>query len=142
MRCSEIMNPRVERIQIGEKIRAAAIRMRDHDIGFLPVVDERGMVVGTITDRDITVRSIAEGHPESTVGECMTREVISCFATDDVARVEELMSLYQKSRIVILDDQGMLAGVISLSDIARSQKRKESGDTLKDVKSEAPPLRD
>jgi len=132
MRCSEIMNPRVERIQIGEKIRAAAIRMRDHDIGFLPVVDERGMVVGTITDRDITVRSVAEGHPESTVGECMTREVISCFANDDVSRVEELMSLYQKSRIVILDDQGMLAGVISLSDIAQHQAD-AGAQTLREV---------
>jgi CBS-domain-containing membrane protein len=72
----------------------------------------------------------------------MTREVISCFASDDVDRAEELMSLYQKSRLVILDDQGMLAGVISLADLARSRKRKESGDTLKDVKAETPPARD
>ncbi len=135
------MNPKVERIRMDESLRAAAVRMRDLDIGFLPVVNAQGLVVGTITDRDMVVRSLAEGTPDGDVQSCMTREVISCFAKDDLARAEELMGLYQKSRIVILDDQGMLAGVISLADIARSRKRRESGDTLRDVKAEAPSAR-
>jgi CBS domain-containing protein len=53
MRCQEIMNPKVERIGLEESLQAAATRMRDQDIGFLPVVDKGGLVVGTITDRDI-----------------------------------------------------------------------------------------
>jgi CBS domain-containing protein len=71
----------------------------------------------------------------------MTGEVVSCFVKDDVDRAEELMSLYQKSRVIVLDDQGYLAGVISLADVARSQKRKESGETLKEVKAEHRPAR-
>jgi CBS domain-containing protein len=136
MRCHEIMNPRVERIGMDEPVRAAAVRMRDYDIGFLPVTDSKGLVVGTITDRDITIRAVAEGNLTGRCGDFMTREVISCFANDDVDRAEELMSLYQKSRVVVLDDQGYLAGVISLADIARSRKLRESGDTLKDIKAE------
>jgi CBS domain-containing protein len=141
MKCNEIMNSKVERIRADESLRSAAERMRDHDIGFLPVCDDKGLVVGTLTDRDIVVRALADGKTDGKVGDCMTREVVSCFAKDDVDRAEELMSLYQKSRVVILDDQGMLAGVISLADIARSRKKKESGDTLKDVKAEVPPSR-
>jgi CBS domain-containing protein len=139
MRCQEIMNTKVERIGMDEPVRAAAAIMRDHDIGFLPVVDAKGMVVGTITDRDITIRAVADSQIDARVGDCMTREVVSCFAKDDVDRAEELMSLYQKSRVVILDDQGYLAGVISLADIARSRKARESGDALKDIKAESPP---
>jgi CBS domain-containing protein len=139
MKCQEIMNAKVERIRSDESLRSAAERMRDHDIGFLPVCDEKGLVVGTITDRDIVVRGLADGKSEGKAADCMTREVVSCFATDDVDRAEELMALYQKSRIVILDDQGMLAGVISLADLARSRKRKESGDALHDIKAETPP---
>lgn len=135
------MNEKVERVRADESLRSAAERMRDHDIGFLPVCDAKGVVVGTITDRDIVIRGLADGKTEGKIAECMTGEVVSCFGKDDVDRAEELMSLYQKSRIVILDDQGMLAGVISLADIARSRKRKESGDTLRDVKSDTPPGR-
>jgi CBS domain-containing protein len=139
MRSHEIMNTRVERIGMDESVRAAAVRMRDYDIGFLPVTDSKGLVVGTITDRDITIRAVADGNTEGRIADFMSREVISCFAKDDVQRAEELMSLYQKSRVVVLDDQGYLAGVISLADIARSRKLRESGDTLKDIKSETPP---
>ena len=135
------MNAKVERIRADESLRSAAERMRDHDIGFLPVCDDHGLVVGTLTDRDIVVRGLADGKADGTVSDCMTREVVSCFLKDDVDRAEELMSLYQKSRVVILDDQGVLAGVISLADLARSRKRKESGDTLKDVKADNPPSR-
>lgn len=133
------MNAKVERVRADESLRSAAERMRDHDIGFLPVCDDKGLVVGTVTDRDIVVRGLADGKSDGKIADCMTREVVSCFATDEVDRAEELMALYQKSRIVILDDQGMLAGVISLADIARSRKRKESGDALRDIKAEAPP---
>src|SRR5688572_11260896 len=138
MRCMEIMNPRVERIGMDETVRAAAVRMRDYDIGFLPVTDSKGLVVGTITDRDITIRAVAEGAIDGRIADHMTREVISCFGKDDVVRAEELMSLYQKSRVVVLDDQGYLAGVISLADIARSRKLRETGDTVKDIKSDVP----
>lgn len=141
MRCQDILTSSVERISTDEPLQAAAVRMRDHDIGFLPVIDQRGLVVGTITDRDIAIRAVADGDIDCRVVECMTNEVVSCFARDDVRRAEELMSLYQKSRLIVIDDNGGLAGVISLSDIARSRKLREAGDTLRDIKSQSSPDR-
>ncbi len=142
MRCNEIMQDKVEVVHAGDPVRAAAERMRDHDIGFLPVTDDARLVVGVLTDRDIVIRGLAEGlTAESRVADCMTREVIGCFATDDVDKAEELMSMYQKSRVVVLDDQGRLAGVISISDVARRRDKKETGETVRDVKAESPPAR-
>jgi CBS domain-containing protein len=141
MRCQDILTSSVERIGTDEPLQAAAVKMRDHDIGFLPVIDQRGLVVGTITDRDIAIRAVADGDINCPVGECMTNEVVSCFSRDDVRRAEELMSLYQKSRLIVIDDSGGLAGVISLSDIARSRKLREAGDTLRDIKSQSSPER-
>lgn len=138
MRCDDLMNVDVERIRGSEPIAMAAARMRDRDVGFLPVVDDDGVVVGTLTDRDIVVRVVADaGDLAGPVSLCMTREVIACFAGDDVGKAHELMSVYQKSRIVVLDDHGVLAGVISLSDLARAQGERETGETVRDVKSDS-----
>ena len=56
-------------------------------------------------------------------------------------KAEELMSMYQKSRVVVLDDQGRLAGVISLSDLARRRDRRETGEAVRDIKAPSPPSR-
>jgi CBS domain-containing protein len=137
MRCKEIMKVDVERVRGSEPVVEAAARMRDRDVGFLPVVDEKDVVVGTLTDRDIVVRVVADaGDLAGPVSLCMTREVIACFAGDDVEKARELMSLYQKSRVVVLDDRGMLAGVISLSDLARARDERTTGETVREVKSD------
>jgi CBS domain-containing protein len=142
MRCEEIMRVDVEWVEGGSSVREAAARMRDRDIGFLPVVDSQGVVIGTVTDRDITVRVVADGGDVTVpVSRCMTREVIGCFKSDDVRTAEELMALYQKARIVVLDDRGLLAGVISLGDVARCRDEREAAETLRDVKSEDAPSR-
>jgi len=137
MRCEEIMNAEVTRIRGSDSVREAAERMRDRDVGFLPVVDDRGLVVGTVTDRDIVVRVIADGRdPSGPVSMCMTGEVIACFASDDLVKAQELMSLYQKSRVVVLDDRGLLAGVISLADLARARDERATGETMREVKTD------
>ncbi len=131
------MNRDVERIRGSEPVVEAAARMRDRDIGFLPVVDEKGVVVGTLTDRDIVVRVVADaGDLAGPVSLCMTREVIACFVGDEVGKAQELMALYQKSRVVVLDDRGLLAGVISLSDLSRASDERATGETVREVKSD------
>ena len=131
------MQSDVERIRGSEPVAEAAARMRDKDIGFLPVIDESGVVVGTLTDRDIVLRVVAEGGDlADPVSLCMTREVIACFAGDDIVKAKELMSTYQKSRLVVLDDRGLLAGVISLADLARVRDERDTGETFREVKSD------
>jgi CBS domain-containing protein len=98
--------------------RAAARRMRDRNLGFLPVCDRHRRVIGMITDRDIALRVVAEGlQYDLPVGDVMTREVVACHPEDDLPRVERLMAASHKSRLVVLDQEGRLAGVVSLSDI-------------------------
>src|SRR5215204_2008792 len=79
MRCKDIMKRQIECVSPAGTVEHAARRMRDQNIGFLPVCDESGQVVGTITDRDIAVRVVAERQPGTTpVEKVMTNEVVSC----------------------------------------------------------------
>ena len=137
MRCEEIMNENVRCAEPSETVKAAAIRMRDHDIGFLPVCAEGGSVLGVITDRDIAVRLVAEGlwAPTCRVSEIMTPEVVYVRRDDDISTAEERMSRHQKSRIVVVDDGGRLCGVISLADLAAFEESKGASDTLRAVAS-------
>lgn len=122
MNCEEIMAKNPVCLTPMDDARAAALRMRDENVGFLPVCEGDGRVVGTVTDRDIAVRLVAEGMPASTsVNDFMNREVIACRPGDDIQEAERRMARQQKSRMLVIDDAGKLAGVISLSDIVRKE---------------------
>jgi len=134
MRCEHIMKRNVECVSPGETAQAAAMRMRDENIGFLPVCEKDMKVLGTITDRDLAIRILAEGRPAATsVREVMTDEVIACRPEDDLRRAEELMGRHQKSRIMCVNEIGVLAGVISLSDIAKQEKASRAAATMRSV---------
>ena len=133
MRLQEIMKVKVEVVSPQDTVQASACRMRDENIGFLPVCDQAKKVFGTITDRDLAIRVLANGSPPSTrVEEVMTHEVVSCRPDDELRKVEELMAKNHKSRMVCLDSNGRLAGVISLSDIAQADMGRAS-QTLRQV---------
>jgi CBS-domain-containing membrane protein len=112
-----------------------AQRMRDANIGFVRVCTDSLRVVGTVTDRDLAVRVCAENRPADTtqVGEIMTRDVVACRPSDDVRHAERLMGEHQKARIMVIDEDEMLVGVISLSDIAEREAPAEAARTLRDV---------
>jgi CBS domain-containing protein len=134
MLCSEIMKSAIECVSPGDTAAMAAQRMRDHNVGFLPVCDAALHVVGTLTDRDLAVRLVAEGRPDTTaVEDIMTQEVISCRSTDSIAHAEDLMGLFHVSRILCTEEDGTIAGVISLSDVAEHDSALRAGQTLKDV---------
>ena len=137
MRCEEVMREDVRAIDPTETVSAAAVRMRDENIGFLPVCDSDGNVLGTITDRDIVVRVDAERLPAGRcrVGDVMTPEVVFVGREEDVVRAEQLMAQQKKSRIIVVDDGGRLCGVISLSDIATFDEPRRAGETMRDVAS-------
>jgi CBS domain-containing protein len=118
--CRDIMKREIECLSPREPAQAAAQRMREQNIGFLPVCDDAMTVLGTITDRDIALRIVAERRSDATpVAQIMTREAIACSAQDDIAVAKELMADYRKSRVMCVDDDGALIGIISLSDIAK-----------------------
>jgi CBS domain-containing protein len=134
MRCIEIMKSVVECIGPNDSAQTAAMRMRDSNVGFLPVCDDDSRVVGTITDRDIAVRVVAEDRPLSTpAGAIMTKEVVACLPEDDIAKAQQLMGEEHKSRLLCLDEEGRLAGVISLSDIAHYVEGSSAAKTMREV---------
>lgn len=134
MRCDEIMKSRPECLEPGATIRDAATKMRDHNVGFLPVCDQ-DRVLGVITDRDLVVRCLADDHgADEPVHQVMTTQIVACRPDDDVRRAEQLMGQAQKSRILVTDAQGRLVGVISLSDIAQVDDDAESvARTMREV---------
>ena len=134
MRCKEIMKRDVESISPLDTVQRAAQKMRDGKIGFLPVCDRRMRVVGAVTDRDLTIRVLADGEPASTtVREVMTQECVWCQPEDPLHKAEEIMARNHKSRIMCIDQSGVLVGVISLSDIAQSEEGNRASRTLRKV---------
>jgi CBS domain-containing protein len=114
-------------------VESAARTMRDQNIGFLPVCDEAMHVIGTLTDRDIALRVVANSLPTLTAVESvMTREVVSCRPEDDLDYARELMGRNRKSRIMCISREGQLVGVISLSDLAQLDEN-DGRDTLRRV---------
>lgn len=134
MRCEEIMKRDVECVSPRDTVEDAASRMRDANVGFLPVCDESNKVLGTLTDRDIAIRLVAARKPGGThVEDVMTSEVVACRPEDDVREAENAMAQHQKSRIMCTDAGGRLLGVISLSDIAQHETGERASETLREV---------
>jgi CBS domain-containing protein len=134
MLLSDILTRQVETIPPTASIKEAAQRMRSMDVGSLPVCDGQRLL-GMVTDRDLTVRMMAEGRdPVSTpVSEAMTPDVCYCFADQDVKEAAQLMQREQIRRLPVVDRQKHLVGIVSLGDLAVAGDDRLSGDTLQDI---------
>jgi CBS domain-containing protein len=132
MLCQDIMKTDVRCVTPDTSVAEAAALMRDEGIGFLPVCDETHSVVGVLTDRDIAIRVVAENEAaDQPVGRFMTPAAVTCHAGEDLGAAQDLMGEMQVSRIMCLDDNGQLAGVISLSDLALADE--DAAITLRNV---------
>ena len=120
MNVSSCMSTDVRIASPGETIRDAAKAMKDLDAGVLPV-GENDRLIGMITDRDIAVRAVAEGKgPDTTVKDVMSREVLYCYEDENLADVARQMRDLQVRRMVVLNRDKRLCGIISLGDMART----------------------
>jgi len=134
MLCQDLMKSSVKCVSPETTVEQAAEMMRDEGVGFLPICDEDGHVLGTITDRDITIRAVASHEPpDQPIERFMTEHVVACRPTDDLSYAEELMSQEKVSRIMCIGTDGTLEGVISLSDIAQLEDGARASATLRNV---------
>ena len=93
MRCEELMSREVRSVRQRDTVLAAAKLMRQTEVGFLPVTDDQGRMVGALTDRDIVVRLAADSRDWHTlISEVMTKEIVSCLPEDSLETAEELMA--------------------------------------------------
>ncbi len=119
MKIRDIMTKDVELVSPDTALIEAARRMREADTGFLPV-GENDRLVGTVTDRDITVRCVAEGADPNTakVRDAMTDELVYAFDDMDATEVAQIMNDHAVRRLPVLNRDKRLVGVVSLGDIA------------------------
>jgi CBS domain-containing protein len=135
MQVFEAMTPDVVRVTPDVTLMEAARTMRNLDIGPLPVC-EGDHLLGMVTDRDITVRATAEGRdPQQTpVGDVMTTEVVCCHEADDIRAAAKLMQETQLRRLLVVNDDGRLVGIVSLGDLVlQTGDEKLAGKTLEKV---------
>jgi CBS domain-containing protein len=134
MLCSDAMKATVVRCHEHESASECARRMNEFGVGFLPVVDRAQALVGVVTDRDLALRVLGTETPGHTpVRDVMTRDVHVCRPEESLASVEERLAACRKSRLVVVDAKRHCVGVVSVSDIARTDEGSRTGRVLSAV---------
>jgi CBS-domain-containing membrane protein len=153
MRVQDLMTQQVYSCEPEDALERAAQLMWDHDCGCLPVCigsDDGRHAVGIITDRDVCMCTLHQGKSlaELRVRDAMATRVLSCRPSDALGQAEKIMRQGQIRRLPVLDEQGVLRGMISLADLAREAAREspdraltrtEIGETLAAICAPAQP---
>ncbi|MDE3049132.1 MAG: CBS domain-containing protein [Nitrospirota bacterium] len=118
MNVQDIMTSDVQCCGPDTNLAAAAKMMWDSDCGALPVLNVQGQVMGMITDRDICMASATKNKPASdlTVWETVSGKAYSCLMSDDVHTALDIMKREKVRRLPVVDDDGVLQGVIAMND--------------------------
>lgn len=135
MQVHEIMTADAVCFRESDPVMEVARRMRELNIGFVPICDEGGRPVGTVTDRDVAIRVAAEDRKASRTRarEIMSHEAVTCRAFDEVARAEAVMAEHHKSRLMVVDEDGRLVGVLSLADLVTAATDLRALETLRRI---------
>ncbi|ABV92194.1 putative signal transduction protein with CBS domains [Dinoroseobacter shibae DFL 12 = DSM 16493] len=132
MLVSRIMRKPVMTVAPEASVQTAAALMANLDIGALAVVDD-GRPVGILTDRDIVVRHAAKAGTDALVGTVMTPCVVTCRSDQTIERAAHLMADRQIRRLVVLDADNRVVGLLSLGDIANDASEELAGQTLGEI---------
>ena len=135
MRISDVMTKDVAVLPPSARLQDAARRMREADTGFIPI-EENGKIIGTVTDRDICVRAVAEDRSASStdVRSVLSEDAVCCYEVQDDERVARLMAEHKVRRLPVLDRNEKLVGVVSIGDLAnRAHADMEVGKAMESV---------
>lgn len=137
-KCSDVMTDNPVYALPDDTVAKVAQLMKKEDIGPVPVVDDERnkRLVGIVTDRDLALKVVAEGHdPQTTkVEEVMTRKLITCRPDDDVESAMKAMAQYQLRRIPVVDNDDRLVGIISQADVAtRVDEPEKTAEVVKEI---------
>jgi CBS domain-containing protein len=133
MKIRDVMSKDVQVARPGDTIQDVAARMTSGDFGFIPVADGERLV-GTVTDRDITVRAVGKGlGPATPVSEVMTTAVVTALDTADLKTALDAMGGDKIRRLPVVDKHERLVGVVSLGDLSTRVKEKYAGETLETI---------
>lgn len=111
----------------------AARLMKSEDVGSLPIVDG-DRLVGTVTDRDLAIRLLAEGKSgDTTVGEIASRDLVTIDPQQSLEEAARLMAEHQLRRLPVCEEDGKLVGILAQADIAQSGHDVLTGETVQQI---------
>jgi CBS domain-containing protein len=127
----ELMTRDVQTCGCADMVDRAAFIMWEHDCGCVPVLDGEGRVVGMVTDRDVCMAAYTQGRPLAMipVATAMSQTVHACRPDDAVLVAERIMREHRIRRLPVIAADGTLAGILSLSDVAREAVREHAPAT-------------
>lgn len=130
----EAMANRVKLAHPQDTVADAAATMKEFNVGMLPVA-EGDKLVGAVTDRDIVVRGVAEdmNPTETRVGDVMTHDVDVCYEDQGIDELAQTMKQNQVRRVIVVNREDQLAGVVSLGDLAGHTDVETSGEVLRKI---------
>ncbi len=142
MQIKEIMTENVEVIEPDTSVKEAAAVMKDLDAGVLPVIDGSNLA-GVLTDRDIVIRSTAEGNNPNEVraGDIISEDVAVCHDNEEVETVAARMRENKIRRLPVVDRDNQLVGIVSLGDLAVEADERMAGETLEEISKPGQPER-
>jgi CBS domain-containing protein len=128
VRIEDIMTRDVRACSPGDTMGVAAQIMWENDCGVVPVVDDEQRVVGIITDRDLAMAAHLQGVAlrDSRVASAMARDIKSCSPRDTPAMVQAMMQQYRIRRVLVVDEQKRLLGIVSLGDLAYAMSSQQT----------------
>jgi CBS domain-containing protein len=121
VRVSQIMTPDPACCTPDSTAQDAALLMKAHDCGSIPVVErlKTRVLIGTVTDRDLAIRGLAAGRgPDTQIRELMTNDPIAAAPEDEVEIVREVMVAQQVRRVPVVDENGAVVGIVAQADLA------------------------
>ena len=130
----EIMTSKVCSIDADKSVAYAAKMLRDEDVGLAPIV-EGDRLVGTLTDRDIAIRVVAEGRdPEATaVREVASTDLVTLDPRQDLDEALRVMAEHQIRRVPVVEEDGRLVGIVAQADIARQSDDVKTGEVVERI---------
>jgi len=135
---TDVMTPIPHCCTPDDSVIEVARLMQQHDVGIVPIIESQDTrrVVGVITDRDIVLRVVAEGRDPNeivSVRDFMTNEIAAIRPEDDILHAEELMKERQIRRVLVVDENNCLVGIVTMADLARATGETQLGDTEKAI---------
>jgi CBS domain-containing protein len=135
MKVKDVMSESVTCCATDTPLQDVAALMVDCDCGEIPVMDARGQLVGVITDRDITCRTVAQGlNPLMlTASACMTSPAVTVEPELSLKDCAETLERHQIRRVPVADASGHLIGIVSLADLALKGPRRTTAEVVQEV---------
>jgi CBS domain-containing protein len=121
-------------IDADQTVAYAAVMMMEEDVGVAPIV-EGSRLIGTLTDRDVVVRVVAEGKDPQTVKvrEVASTDLITVDPEQDLDEALRLMAQHQVRRLPVVEEDGRVVGVLAQADIAEEAKPKKVGEVVEQI---------